>query len=86
MTQAVGETVDVICVAKHHPTSVVPHKIQWRNRVYTITKIGLHHTIRRGKTLVHIFSVTNGNLFFRLSLNTDNLLWTLEEISDGNAN
>lgn len=85
MTQTVGETVDVVCVSKTRPTLIMPQKIKWRNRVYVISQIGLHHQIRRGQTLFHIFSVSTGTLFLRLSLNTENLLWTLEEISDGIA-
>jgi hypothetical protein len=46
----------------------------------------MHHTIREGRTLFHIFSVSSQDLFFRLKLDTDNLFWTLEEIADGLPN
>ena len=58
----------------------------WNGRMYPILKIGLHHTYRRGRTLYHVFSVASKTLFFRLVLDTDNLHWRLEEISDGLAN
>jgi hypothetical protein len=59
-----------------------PKYVNWRGRSHTITQIGLHHFYRQGKTLYHIFSVIAGTLFMRLKLNTDNLIWKLEEISD----
>jgi len=60
-----------------------PKYMIWKGRNYAINKIGLHHSQRVGRTLYHIFSVISGSLFLRLRLNTDNLLWNLEEISDG---
>lgn len=60
-----------------------PKYVIWKGRNYTIIKIGLHHHFRTGTTLYHIFSVVTDNLFLRLKLNTDNLLWRLEEIQDG---
>jgi hypothetical protein len=60
-----------------------PKYVVWKGRNYTITKIGLHHHFREGSTLYHIFSVVTDTLFLRLKLNTDNLLWVLEEIENG---
>ncbi len=61
----------------------IPKYMIWKGRSHTITKIGLHHHTKVGNTLYHIFSGISGTVFLRLRLNTDNLLWTLEEISDG---
>ncbi len=60
-----------------------PKYVVWKGRSYTISKVGLHHSLREGRTLYHIFSVVSDTIFLRLRLNTDNLLWNLEEISDG---
>jgi hypothetical protein len=60
-----------------------PTSVRWDGQEYPITKVGLHHTFREGRTLFHVFSVVGPQLFFRLKLNTDNLFWRLEEISDG---
>ena len=70
------ENVTVVMVDSH------PKYVRWRGRNYTITKIGLHHVYRTGRTLYHIFSVLTGTIFMRLKLNTDNLNWSLEEIAD----
>lgn len=63
--------------------TVCPKEIIWEGETHPVVKIGLHHTYREGRTLYHVFSVASQTLFFRLVLNTDNLFWTLEEISDG---
>lgn len=63
-----------------------PQKVIYGGREHTIEKIGLHHTYRAGRTLYHVFSVASDNLFFRLVLDTDNLLWRLTEVSDGQTN
>lgn len=74
--------VSVISSFNHHLKSVAPRKILWAGREYYVTKIGLHHTHRVGRTLFHVFSVSANNIFLRLSLNTDNLFWKLEDVSN----
>lgn len=60
-----------------------PKWVKWKNKIYKIEKVGLHHTFREGRTLYHAFSVVTKTLFFRIVLDTDTLNWKLEEISDG---
>lgn len=78
-------SVPVAVVFGYEPrtSQVTPQKIRWDGREYLVTKVGLHHTYRQGKTLFHVFSVVGQTTFFRLVLNTDNLHWQLEEVSDG---
>lgn len=59
-----------------------PKYVIWKGRNYTILKVGLHHILRKGSTLYHVFSVVAESIFMRLKLDTDNLKWRLEEISD----
>ena len=83
MTEKVDTPISVTFNFNHYLRTVRPQKIIWDGREYLVTKIGLHHTFRRGQTLFHIFSVLAGNIFFRLELDTANLFWRLQEISDG---
>jgi len=83
MNLKVDVPVFVIFVSNPVGAKIYPISIHWDGRDYKVTKIGLHHNFRVGRTLYHIFSVVSGDTFFRLSLNTDNLLWRLEEVSDG---
>ncbi len=86
MIRKLNEPVSVSMTYDHKNSKAYPTKILWQNRVYNIAKIGLHHEFRIGSTLIHIFSVESPSLSFRLSLNTQNLAWCLEEISDGEPN
>lgn len=62
----------------------VPGALEWQGR-RNVDKIGLHHCYMDGRRLIHVFGVVSDNLFFRISLNTEDLNWTLEEVSDDNA-
>ena len=79
----VDAPVSVVFVYESTTGKIYPSKVRWDGRVYAITKIGLHHNFRIGRSLHHIFSVISGETFFRLNLNTENLSWRLEEVSDG---
>ena len=81
--QKISEPVSVSLSYNHQTHKVIPKALIWQGRLYGITKLGLHHTFRRGRTLYHVFSVTTSTLFFRLVLNTEDLHWRVEEIADG---
>lgn len=83
MIQRLSEPISVALTYNSSRREVKPISLHWSGRVYPVEKVGLRHTYRDGITRHHIFSVVGGNLFFRLNLNTDNLQWTLEEVSDG---
>jgi len=83
MIQKIKTPVSVSLIFDHYRCLVAPQTISWLGRRYKIDQVGLHHTTRVGRTLYHIFSVAASGLFFRISLNTDNLHWILEEVSDG---
>lgn len=74
MSEVIDEQVSVNLLSSQ-PTSML-----WRKRQYIITKVCLHHTTREGRTLLHIFSVTDGTTSFKLELNSETLSWKLLEI------
>lgn len=86
MIQKINEPVSVWIKFDHKLLKIIPEKVRWRQREYEVTQLGLHHHYRTGRTLYHVFSVMAENLFMRLVLNTDNLFWRLEEITDGSTN
>jgi hypothetical protein len=86
MIQKLSLPISVQTVYDHKRHLVSPRQIIWEGNAVRIAQVGLHHTVRDGRTLFHIFSVTAQGLSFRLKLNTESLFWTLEEISDGLAN
>jgi hypothetical protein len=85
MIQKVSEPISVSFAYDSKKQKAYPKWVIWENRLYSIAKIGLHHTYHEGRTLYHVFSVATKTLFFRLVLDTENLHWRLEEISDGLA-
>lgn len=86
MLTHIGEKVSVNFKYNHLTGKSYPKEIVWRNKEYLIDKLGLHYTLFKGETLFHIFSVTTDHYYFRLVLNTKNLMWTLEEVADENVN
>lgn len=86
MIEKIAEKVSVNFVYNHLTGEVKPHHLKWKNRLYTIQKVGLHYTLYRGNTLIHMFSACDAHRFFLLSFDTKTLHWTLEEIADNNLN
>lgn len=85
MLETINEKISVITVHNQQTHTVMPAKIKWQGKVYIITKIGYHNKIWDGRTRKHIFFVSTGVMDFRLSYDTENLVWTLEEVTDGNS-
>lgn len=83
MIQSFDEPISVVFTSNSKTNVVAPASVVWAGRTYPIIKVGLHHKFHDGKTLFHIFSVVSNNIFFRISLNTDNLFWRMQEVSDG---
>ena len=48
-----------------------------------IMKLAYHYKVWEGRTRVHKFAVSTGTLDLRLTYDTENLFWILEEVSDG---
>ncbi len=87
MREKINEVVSVVMYFSARKRVALPHIVSWQNRDYKVEKIGYHHTVRDGRSLHHIYELTvkETDLWMRLNLNTDNLHWTLEVVSDGNA-
>lgn len=82
MAEQINESVSVNFLSNHIKGTAYPWVIFWRGRRYTITQVGLHHFYREGRTLIHMFSVTDGVISFRLRFDTKTLSWKLLEIDD----
>lgn len=80
MSEYIDEAVSVDLLSNHLKGTFYPWVVYWRGRRYTITKVGLHHTEREGRVLIHVFSVTDGTTFFKLRFDTETLRWRLVEV------
>ena len=85
MRQKIDEEASVVMYYSSRKKMALPHLISWQNKEYPVGEIGYHHKFREGRTLFHIYELTDteNSLWFRLKLNTDNLHWIVEAISDG---
>lgn len=80
MSEPINESVSVDLLSNSLKGKAYPWVIHWRGRRYSIRQIGLHHTERIGRTLFHVFSVTDGVTYFKLRFDTETLGWKLMEI------
>ena len=84
MIEAIHEKIEVITRFRLLPKPVTEiYKIRWRGREYMIMKLAYHYKVWEGRTRVHKFAVSTGTLDLRLTYDTENLFWILEEVSDG---
>jgi hypothetical protein len=87
MREKINQEVSVVMYYSAKQRLALPHLINWQNSDYAVGRIGYHHTVKDGATLHHIFELVDKQetLWFRLNLDTSNLHWTLEAVSDGLA-
>ncbi|MCB9817121.1 MAG: hypothetical protein R3B12_02590 [Candidatus Saccharimonadales bacterium] len=87
MKSKINQEISVVSFYNARNQRAQPYAISWQNKDYTVGEIGYHHKVYDGKICHHIFELVDSeqSLWFRLNFNTDNLHWTLEEVSDGNA-
>lgn len=74
--------VSVILYFNQKTKTAKPVKMVLNNEILDIKNIGLHHKVKVGDTLFHIYSVSTENLFIKLAFNTTNLHWHIEELKD----
>lgn len=85
MQEKVNEKVSIISSYSRDNGLVMPRKMRWQGRDYTFKTQSYRGKWKNGRDLIHAFYVSDGIMDFRLNLNTDNLIWTLEEVTDGSA-
>lgn len=87
MRQKINEEVSVVLYFSSKKRMAAPLKIIWKNKEYTLKEMGYKHAVMEGQTLHHIYELTvnEEDLWLRLNLDTSNLHWNLEAVSDGLA-
>jgi len=86
MHEKINEKISVITKYDRMKGTVMPIKLRWQGRDYIIEKLAYYHRIREGRNIHHIFYVSDGNMDFKLRLDSETLHWTLEETTDGTSN
>jgi len=59
-----------------------PKRMEYDGRRVEFTETGLRHPVQKGKSLVHVFDMTDGNADYRLEFDAQNLDWKLVSIAD----
>ena len=80
MSESIDESISVDLLSNHVKGKAYPWLVHWRGRRYMIKTVGLHHIVRDGRTVLHVFSVTDGIVSFKLQFNTETLGWRLLEV------
>lgn len=85
MREKINEKVSVVSYYSSKRGKTLPYVIHWQNRDYKVGELGMAHKYKNGDTWHHIFEVvdTDQDISFRLNLNTKELSWMLEVVSDG---
>ncbi len=87
MREKVNQEVSVVMYYSAKKKQAVPHMLYWQNKDYMLGKVDYYHNYMEGREKQHIFELCDKDtsLWFRLRLDSSNLHWTLEAISDGLA-
>ncbi|MCR4263394.1 MAG: hypothetical protein NUV98_01585 [Candidatus Roizmanbacteria bacterium] len=86
MHERINERVKILSIYDPQTGTTTPYRMKWRNHVHDITQVTYYHSERLGRTVLHIFHLTDGNLDFKVVLNSETLSWILKEVSDGSVN
>lgn len=87
MREKVNEEVTVVMVYSAKQKAATPHLMYWLNKDYKLGPVDYYHNYMDGRDIQHIYELCDKEetIWFRLRLNSANLHWTLEAISDGLA-
>ena len=86
MHAKINERVKILSIYDPVSGKTTPYRMKWRDQVHRIKQVTYYHPERMGREILHIFHLTDGNLDFKVVLNSETLSWMLEEVSDGNVN
>lgn len=82
MHQLLHDPIDVIVAFTDN--RVLPKRMRWNARDYTINHVNLVHTAKKGYKRVFYFSVSDATNYFKLKLDPEFLEWHLVELyTDG---
>jgi hypothetical protein len=84
--QQINQPIEVIAAHKAEGVKLIPRLMVWNGRVYKFTRIGFRHPTSKGNRTIHILTVSDEATTYRLEFDSESLLWTLREISDGLPN
>jgi hypothetical protein len=85
MYENINEQIAVLVIFGLDRKKVQPCKIKWKGREYLITHVDYQYKYKEGRSVVHVFSVTDGVQYFELKFDSENMKWMLGRVSDNVA-
>lgn len=81
MRESLNEPVSVVWYYNARSKQIQPYMLSWNNQEYYLGKIDFWHKTWDGRVQIHHFSIADkqGQVYFKLGLNTDSLQWVVEE-------
>lgn len=77
----IDEPIEVI--VSFLKSGVQPVKFRHNGQIINVCSVNMRHPIRRGRELVYIFYVSDGQNDYSLEFNTQTLSWRLLAMIDG---
>lgn len=62
----------------------MPKRMLYKGKEYNFSELGLKHPTAKGKRMIHVFDVSDGEADYRLEFDAEALTWTLMYILDSN--
>ena len=59
-----------------------PKRMEYGSRQITFTETGLRHPTQKGRRMIHVFDMTDGNADYRLEFDAESLGWQLIYVAD----
>jgi hypothetical protein len=85
-TITINERVDIVPLFYANAperTLCVPWKMRYRNQEIVFTVFGMRHPTSKGKRMIHVFDMSDGNNDYRIEFDSEHLTWTLVNMVGG---
>ena len=83
MVEQIKQPVSVLYLHNKVKKTMIPVRITWNNKLYTVEKVGFHYHAIVSGYYKHFFYLTSEDTYFKISLDTKTLETVLEETGDG---
>ena len=83
--RTINQEVNITAVSFQNGSAdldTLPRRMEWKGQTYTFRE-GLQRLIGKGKSVIRIFDMSDGEAHYRLMSDADQLNWTLVNITRG---
>lgn len=87
-TIVINERVGVVLIFNTGTADItlcLPWKMKYKNQEIIFTKLGMRHPTAKGRRMIHVFDMSDGNNDYRLEFDAEHLTWNLISMVPGNV-